>query len=323
MKYFKKISEKISDILFNIFFDKFVEIFKKVAFEGTGSNACLKEGYLPVPIGYYSPIPDIADLKKRKVWRKTSTLSGINFNLKEQLNLLKKLGKKYNQECNWPYDKDENKIQFYTNNCSFGFGCAVSLHTVIREFKPQRIVEIGSGISSLVITEALALNQKDKNPCQYEIIDPYPLDFIKEKKTNFNKLHLKRVELMPPGFFEKLEKNDILFIDSGHTVRIGSDVNFLYLDILPRLKPGVMVHIHDIGLPHEYSEVYATQEFFRQFWTEQYLLQAFLIFNSEFEIMLAMNYLMTDRLKDFKVAFPIYNPKKHPYISGSFWLKRK
>ena len=83
------------------------------------------------------------------------------------------------------------------------------------------------------------------------------------------------------------------------------------------------VNIHDIGLPYEYPEVYATSEFFRQFWTEQYLLQAFLIFNAKFEIILAMNYLMTDHLPAFKKAFSLYDPKKHPYISGSFYLRRK
>ena len=100
-------------------------------------------------------------------------------------------------------------------------------------------------------------------------------------------------------------------------------MNYLYLDILPRLASGVIVHIHDIGLPYEYSRAYAISESFRQFWTEQYLLQAFLAFNAEFEILLGMNYLMVDHAPLFRGAFPHYDPELHPFISGSFWMECK
>jgi hypothetical protein len=136
-------------------------------------------------------------------------------------------------------------------------------------------------------------------------------------------LVVNRVELLDTNFFDQLNANDILFIDSGHCVIIGGDVNYLFLEILPRLAPGVIVHIHDIGIPYEYSKTYATSETFRQFWTEQYLLQGFLCFNNEFEILLAMNYLMSDHSEFFKKTFPFYNPNLHPFFSGSFWIRRK
>lgn len=316
-----KFNQTIHDRILNSFlFEKMNSFFQKIAFEGHGSNKCLEKGYLPVPVTFHSPIPDILDLKKRRVWSKKTALCGINFNIKKQLVLLKQLGKKYNRECRWPLEAADDKTQFYVNNCSFSFGCAAALHTIVREFKPRRIIEIGSGNSSLVIAAALKLSQQK---CQYDIIDPYPGEVIRQKKIKYSRLFPKRVELTKLDFFENLKENDILFIDSSHSVKIGGDVNFLYLEVLPRLKPGILIHLHDIHLPYEYHQVYATSEVFRQFWTEQYLLQAFLINNQEFEILLAMNYLMKDRRNEFRRAFPSYDPQKHKFTSSSFWLKRK
>jgi hypothetical protein len=120
-----------------------------------------------------------------------------------------------------------------------------------------------------------------------------------------------------------LGKNDVLFIDSGHTVRVGGDVNYLIPDILPRLAQGVIIHFHDIGLPYEYPKVYSTNPKFRVFWTEAYLLQAFLCYNNEFEILLALNYLTTEHMASFRSAFPFYRPQSHGGKSGSFWIRRK
>jgi hypothetical protein len=132
-----------------------------------------------------------------------------------------------------------------------------------------------------------------------------------------------RVELVEPTFFESLGEGDVLFIDSGHTVRIGGDVNYLYLDVLPRLAPGVAVHIHDIPLPYEYPEVYATNPKFRQFWTESYMLQAFLSHNAAFEVLLGMYFLQRDFPAVFTQAFVNYRPDEHKQQAASFWIRRK
>ena len=133
----------------------------------------------------------------------------------------------------------------------------------------------------------------------------------------------KRVELVNLQEFEILEDHDILFIDSSHTVKIGGDVNFLYLEVLPRLNPGVIVHVHDIDIPYEYQEVYATNSSFRMFWTESYLLQAFLAFNSSFEVLLAMNFIQTDHTDIYCQAFPHFDLEKNWSNSRSFWMRRK
>lgn len=292
------------------------KIFKVVAHTGQGTDVCLKNGFLPVPIGFFHPIPDIMDLEKRNVWEKKSDLSGIDFRVEKQVSLLKELGSRFGNECNWPPNQTKDPLDFFTENNSFSFGCASILHSMIRNFAPKRIIEIGSGNSSKIISSVLGQNRSE-----YTIIDPYASE-LTERLPNVNRIIKEKVELTDLKKFEELGQNDILFIDSGHTVRIGSDVNFLFLDVLPRLSQGVIVHIHDIGLPYEYPKSYYTNPSFRVFWTEAYLLQAFLCLNPYFEVMLAMSYLMTEKNKEFSKAFPYYNSEIHKNNSGSFWIRR-
>jgi len=323
-----KLYKKLRKVLFSVVNFFFLNplnllIFSKMAKYGYGGNTCLRSNFLPLPVHFYSPVPDVKELKERKVWDKKSPMSGINFKITSQLALLKKLGKSYAKECNWPVYPSNNNAEFFTDNNGFSYACAAILYSTIREFKPKRIIEIGSGSSSKVISQAISTNRKEGNKVNYTIIDPYPGDYVKNKVIKYNKLIKKNVETTDPKLFKELGENDILFIDSSHIVKIGNDVNFLYLEVLPLLKQGVIIHIHDISLPYEYSKIYATVEENRQFWTEQYLLQAFLINNQSFEVLLAMHFIMKDYIKEFRKAFPGYDPKVHLYSSGSFWIRSK
>ena len=151
---------------------------------------------------------------------------------------------------------------------------------MVRHFQPRRIIEVGSGFSSLVFGQAAAKNKSSALIC----IDPFPHEFRKSNGIPaLQSLIEKKVQDVDLEFFSQLESGDILFIDSSHTVKIGGDVNYLFLEVLPRLKAGVIVHVHDIFFPFEYRRDWVLEEF--RFWTEQYLLQAFLIFNSEFEVL--------------------------------------
>lgn len=295
-----------------------------MARSGAGTDACMKKGSLPLPVHYYSPVPDLDDLKRRDVWSRRSDLPGVDFRPEAQVAYLLELGVKYGQECAWPAEPANNPSEFYTENMSFGFGCAAAAHCIIRDRKPKRLIEIGSGRSSLVLSAALEFNESDgAQPAEYTVVDPYPSPLLEVVPGTRPTVIAERVEVIDAGFFEQLERGDILFIDSGHVVRIGGDVNFLVLDVLPRLKPGVVVHFHDIGLPYEYPEVYATNPAFRMLWTEAYLLQAFLACNSEFEVLLGMAYLMHDRPEVFRQAFPLFDPARHKSVSGSFWIARR
>lgn len=291
---------------------------------GVGTDRCLRWGSLPMLVHFYSPVPDLEDLEHRQVWNRKSPLVGIDFRPDAQIEFLLDLGQRFGSECNWPSDPQANPSQFYTENGTFSYGCAAVTHCILRHIKPRHVIEIGSGNSSLVISKALYLNAKDSaEPIEYTTVDPYPRSIIENRLSGVTQIIKEPVERMETGFFDRLCKNDVLFIDSGHTVRIGGDVNFLILDVLPRLAPGVIIHFHDIGLPYEYPKVYSTNPKFRVFWTEAYLLQAFLCFNSQFEILLAMSYLMTEHLDKFRAAFPLYDPLRHRASSGSFWIRRK
>lgn len=303
--------------------ESLASVINHMAYTGAGTDACLRHGCLPLPVNFHSPVPDLADLEERGVWDRVSRLEGIDFRPDAQEEFLKELGRDFGRECIWPSNRTEDPYEFYTENPSFSYGCAAVLHGLLRKYKPRRVIEIGSGNSSLVIAGALSRNADERAETEYIIVDPYPGAIIRKGLPCLTKLFEKRVELMEAELFHRLEANDVLFVDSGHVVRMGGDVNFLILDVLPRLAPGVIIHFHDVGLPYEYAKAYATTPSFRMFWTEAYLLQAFLSCNPSFEILLAMGYLMKERIAAFRSAFPFYDPSVHKAISGSFWIRRK
>jgi hypothetical protein len=200
---------------------------------------------------------------------------------------------------------------------------ALVAYCMVRQFQPGLIIEIGSGFSSLLLAQAAARNGSSNLTC----IEPFPREVVQKGFPGLQSLIEKKVQDIDLEFFSQLESGDFLFIDSSHTVKIGGDVNYLFLEVLPRLKPGVIVHIHDIFLPVEYRRDWVMGEF--RFWSEQYLLQAFLTFNSEFEVLMANRYLAHKYLKDLKAAFPslekltAISKNSAGWGGGSFWMRRK
>ncbi len=289
---------------------------------GIGTDECLKHGCLPMLVHFYSPVPDIEDLRARWVWDRRSSMAGIDMREAQQLELLAELGHEFGHECQWPHEPSGDSSQFFTNNSGFSYGCAAVTHAIIRKCRPRRVIEVGSGSSSRVIAAALRMNARETGrEADYTIVDPY-LEADLTSLPGVSHVLKQRVELLDIDVFKGLSANDVLFVDSGHTVRIGGDVNFLILDVLPILAAGTIVHFHDIPLPYEYAEVYSTNPRFRMFWTEAYLLQAFLCHNQAYEVLLAMNFLMLDRTKDFRSAWIHYDPSVHRYPSHSFWIRR-
>jgi hypothetical protein len=183
---------------------------------------------------------------------------------------------------------------------------------MVRNFKPRLVIEVGSGFSSLVLGDAVAKNGRAALIC----VEPFPREFLRKGFPGLQTLTEKNVQDIELEFFLQLQSGDILFIDSSHTVKIGGDVNYLFLEVLPRLNPGVIVHVHDIFLPFEYRRDWVLNEF--RFWTEQYLLHAFLTFNSAFEVLLANYYLSEYHQEQLKAVFPDL-PR---WVGGSFWMRR-
>jgi hypothetical protein len=153
------------------------------------------------------------------------------------------------------------------------------------------------------------------------IIDPYPSAVLRQGVPNVSRLIEDKIQNVSLGTFTSLASGDILFIDSSHVLREGGDVQFEYCEILPRLAPGVVVHIHDISLPRSYPNVYFDQHLY---WNEQYLLQAFLAFNSRFEVIWAGNYTMLKYPDRVCAVFPEYHVMRETFPSAepsSFWIR--
>lgn len=193
---------------------------------------------------------------------------------------------------------------------------AAVLHSIIRHFQPEKIVEIGSGESTKFTARAYLLNQQEGHASQFVAIEPFPNRDLHQGIPGLTRLIEKRVEQVDP---EEIIDCDLLFIDSSHIVRIGGDVNYEILELVPRLKPGAIVHWHDILLPNEYSKIWVKDHHY--FWTEQYLVHAFMKFNSDFEVLWASRYMHLSQPARLKAVFPYFDPETHQIMS--FWIRRK
>ncbi|OYW54227.1 MAG: hypothetical protein B7Y80_12995 [Hyphomicrobium sp. 32-62-53] len=192
------------------------------------------------------------------------------------------------------------------------------LYTFIRHLKPKRIVEIGSGNSTLLMLAAIARNRKDDPniSCDLRCVEPFAHPWLENTGVRIER---SRVERLGLEYFEDLEDGDFLFIDSSHVVRAQNDVVFLYLELLPRLKPGVFVHIHDIFSPRDYPREWLIEN--NRQWAEQYLMEAFLQFNPTYEVFLAVNDLAHAAPEAFYTACPMAKSMNWAK-GGSFWLRR-
>jgi hypothetical protein len=272
-----------------------------------------EQGFHITPVHFYHPIPDTRALPE-STWTRPSGMAGLEMNDELQLDLLRNCFPRFRAEYeNFATSAPAEPDRFYFDNGRFSGTDALVAYCMVRHFRPQTIIEIGSGYSSLISGEAAARNGNAALVC----VEPFPLDFLKRGFPGLRSLIRLKAEDLDLEFFDQLHTGDILFIDSSHTVKIGGDVNYLFLEVLPRLNPGVIVHVHDISLPFDYRREWVIDEC--RFWTEQYLLQAFLAFNSDFEILFANNYIASRYLKDFQKVFP-----KSPWWGGgSFWMRRK
>lgn len=277
-----------------------------------------KLGFHITPNHFYSPVPDTRTLKN-DVWDKHSEMSGININTDGQLNLLSTFFIKFKQEYDkFPLGKTAIPYEYYVNNNGFESVDGEILYCMIRYFKPRKILEIGSGNSTYLSAKAVLKNEEDNCTCELIAIEPYPNDVLKTGLPGLSKLVPQKVQDVPLSVFSELKENDILFIDSSHILKIGSDVYYEYLEILPRLNRGVIVHIHDIFLPAEYKKEWVLKN--QQFFNEQYLLQAFLTFNDCFEVFWAGSYMHLIYPDKLEEAFCSY--KRNKAWPGSFWIRK-
>lgn len=272
------------------------------------------------PNHFYEPLPDTRSLDE-SLWAKPSALTGLQMNEDAYHGLIEKFSSMYRAEYEtFPKVKTAVPHAYYRNNVSFGSVDSELLYCMIRHLKPRRMIEIGSGFSTFLAAQAIQKNAEEANGyrCELTAVEPYPNPVLRKGFPGLTRLVQKRVQDVPLSEFERLEENDILFIDSSHVLKIGSDVQYLYLEVLPRLKKGVLVHAHDIFLPSEYPKEWVLRQHI--FWTEQYLLQAFMAFNDSFEVMLPASYVHMRHPEWLESAFSSYD--RTTGWPGSFWMRR-
>lgn len=262
---------------------------------------------------YYEPVVFQGDLYKSLDLERT--LPGLKLDEARQLELIHQFH--YRDELlNIPTNK-VTPDKFGYNNGSYESGDAELLYDIIRHYKPKRIIEIGSGQSTLMAKIALSRNSAEgSQECLHVCIEPYEQPWLESKEVNVIR---KRVEFCDKSIFDTLEENDILFIDSSHIIRPQGDILYEYLEIIPVLKKGVLIHVHDIFTPRDYPRSWIVDD--RRLWNEQYLLEAFLSFNSNFRILLAANWLNNNHFEKLTEACPVLMQQqgKQP---GAFWFTR-
>lgn len=257
-----------------------------------------------LPKHYYTPIPDYHWLRSNKpIWTGRVPLVGVHWDLDEQLEWLAQI-------CS-PYYHEVAGLEFYErttrNGIGPGFGPIESqvLHCFVRAKTPRLIIEIGSGVSTACFVHAADLNRREsRNQSCITCIEPYP-------KKAFQKIenicHLRQsCQTVPLSVFDQLGPGDLLFIDSSHSVKVGSDVTRIYLDIIPRLAQGVFVHIHDIFLPYLYQRSVLSNYFA---WQETSLVLALLINNKQLSVLTCLSALHYDRPEKLRCLLPDYRPR--------------
>ncbi len=275
-------------------------------------NWLSKCGWLPIKFHYYQSIIR-KEMLPENFEKIENPLIGINLNVENQLKLLEEFS--YNAELEKISERKKNDFDPYFNNQFFSQGSDEIYYNMIRYFKPKIIVEIGAGESTKFANLAIKQNNNKFFKNEHFCIEPYENQWLQKLNIDFIR---KPVEKIGIDFFEKLSENDILFIDSSHVIRSQGDVVHEYLNIIPSLKKGVIIHCHDIFLPKEYPINWIVKE--KRFWNEQYLLQALLTHSSRYKILLACNYLSLFHDNKLQKCCPNYQ-KNNIKGNSSFWFQ--
>jgi predicted O-methyltransferase YrrM len=265
---------------------------------------------------FYSPVISIEDIKQRasSIWKNIDVVPGIELFPDAQKQLVNQLSVYYNE---LPFKPQQQPgVRYYFENGFYSYTDGIILYSMIRHYKPKRIIEIGSGFSSALMldTSELFFDDAIKIIC----IEPYPERLYSlMKKDDAERLTIieKDAQLIELSVFEELEAGDILFIDSTHVAKTGSDVNYILFEILPLLKKGVFIHFHDVFYPFEYPQEWVFAGFN---WNEDYILRSFLMYNEKFVIKLFADYLHKKH-SDCYINMPL----TYKNTGGNLWLQKQ
>ena len=273
-------------------------------------------GELPmfVPPGhFYSPVVDPKTLSFSRERTMVMSVPGIRIDHDDMLRRWNKFsgaleGMPFKAEAS-----DDCRYRF--DNNSFSYGDASVLYAMIRTFQPKRIVEIGGGWASACFVDSI---QAGERPCLFTMVEPFPELVMKTvgPPPPFVNLVRSPIQEVPASSFTSLESNDVLFIDSTHVAKTGSDVLYIFFEILPLLKPGVLIHFHDIFWPFEYPDTWVINE--NRSWNETYFLRSFLYNNPAYTILFFNDFFSIFFRSQVEASYPLFlrNP------GGSIWLQK-
>jgi predicted O-methyltransferase YrrM len=273
---------------------------------------------------YYSTLPVLAEIEQTRArWDRPSALVGIDLDVPQMTATLQGLAERWEQEFTAVTGD-------YLTNTRQGFGPgypqldARTLYFMLREHRPARYLEIGSGLSTYYASLAGARNAAEGSPLHLTCVEPYPFDAL--RTLDDFELVEGFVQDVPLSTFEALEAGDVLFIDSSHALKIDSDVAFLFLEVLPRLKPGVLVHIHDVHFPFNGpypADTWLFGERWPVYWNEAMVVQIFLSHSSAYRVLLStpmirheQEHVLTSLFADYVPVADDVNPP------SSLWLER-
>ena len=259
---------------------------------------------------FYSPLPDLGETglhyaKAQPLFAATLLLDSAR-SLDEWRSLA-------------PFFRELNDIPrtatagFYWDNWFFPNLDAFVYYGLVRRLRPKRVVEIGSGFSTHIAARALRTNGSG----ELHVIEPYPASHLLEVVGDLASFHRQRVQDMPFEFFASLAAGDLLFIDSSHVSKVGSDVNHILFEIIPRLTAGLALHFHDIFLPHEYPKDWILARNWA--WNEQYLLLAFLMGNANYRPLIANQVLLNGHEETLRRD--LCGLDVGPLSGGSLWIQ--
>ena len=286
-----------------------------------------RAGVHVMPKHYYTPVPDCTWLRQNQsLWIERSSLTGIDWDLAEQFAWLQDVCQPYYGEVAGL----KSYYSFTQNGSGPGYGEIESqvLHCFVRRFAPANIIEIGSGVSTMCMLEAAGLNQRDgKRFPRVTCVEPFPSQNLRQRKEV--ELIPQFCQQVPLSLFDRLSAGDLLFIDSTHAVKVGSDVMRIYLEIIPHLPAGVFLHIHDVYLPYAYPRDVFNMPYW---WQETALLMALLTNNSRLSVLTCLSALHYDYPQQMQKLLTDYRPAPNHeglavspsdpgHFPASIWLK--
>jgi predicted O-methyltransferase YrrM len=270
------------------------------------------------PLGhFYSPVYEVAELAERReqIWPGTQRpMLDVDWREPAQLHL-----------CNGPFaerpplqlraSQSDDPSEYWSGNDQYPPLDALVLAAMLRHLHPARMIEIGSGFSSLVTAR---VNREElAGAMRFLCVEPYPRDFLIKGVEGISELRSELIQDVPLELFEELGYNDVLFIDTSHTVKTGGDVTWIFHEILPRLRVGVVVHVHDVFLPEEYPESWVMEG---RGWNESYLVRSFLAYNDSFAINWGTRYMVLNHLDAVRRAFRL--DATDSLAGASLWFQR-